>query len=241
MKSSPPPRKTPNPDGPIPLDEWKGGLLPAAGHELRNRLTGLSYAAEAARTELEGHNPSRALHFVTLLQTGIERAHQQLSDLVTAQRAINSGLKFSPEWIGLKNLAEQSVQRFQELRQGDRMKLECAGDGVVRADADLVSLLIGHLIDNGLRFADPAGAVEIRWQTTPEALVVEVADRGCGVPPAELPGLFQPFRHASNAGNRAGLGLGLFLARAVAEAHGGTLRLEPRPGGGTVARACLPQ
>ncbi|MFM8357386.1 MAG: sensor histidine kinase [Verrucomicrobiota bacterium] len=241
MKFPPLPRNTTGPDGRASLDPWRGGLLSAAGHELRNRLTGLTYAAEAARAELEGQNPAGALHFVTLLQTGIERAHQQLSDLMTAQRAIDSGLPFTANWISLKSLADQSTRRIRDPRQRDRMRLACEGDGVVRADADLVSLLAGHLIDNGLRFADSAEAVEVRWQTTPDALMVEVADRGWGVPPAELPGLFEPFRHASNAGSRAGLGLGLFLARAAAEAHGGTLTLEARPGGGTLARARLPR
>lgn len=241
MKSTPPQRSTPPAPEDRALDQWRGGVLAEAGHELRNRLTGLGYAAEAACSELEGGHPDRARHFLTLLQRGIDRAHQQLSDLMTAQRAINGQLRFHPEPVGIQGTADQVLQGIRDPNEQQRVRLTVKGPALVRADAVLLELMAGHLLANALRFSEAGSPVEMSWTNSPKGFRLEVMDRGWGIPPAELARLFRPFSRASNAGNRAGLGLGLYLARAAAEAHGGSLGVEPRSGGGSEAWAVLPQ
>jgi signal transduction histidine kinase len=99
--------------------------------------------------------------------------------------------------------------------------------------------ILGNLLDNAREHGE-AAAVEVRLEMERETLRLEVADRGPGVPEEELPNLFERFHKADPSRSRGGSGLGLAIAREHAELLGGTLRAEPRPGGGLRFELRLP-
>ena len=120
------------------------------------------------------------------------------------------------------------------------MEASLEGLAVANLDPGLADRILDHLVGNALRFSDPPGAVEVRWRQSRDGACVEICDRGIGIPKRDLPRLFRPYARGGNAGSRAGLGLGLFIARSAAKALLGSLDLMERPGGGTVARLELP-
>lgn len=83
-----------------------------------------------------------------------------------------------------------------------------------------------HIMRNAARFSEPADPVTIRIAQTGESIELRVIDHGIGIPPDELPRIFDPFFRGSNIDERGGLGVGLSIARAAIEAHGGTIRVE---------------
>jgi two-component system osmolarity sensor histidine kinase EnvZ len=105
-----------------------------------------------------------------------------------------------------------------------------------------MSRLAANLIDNALAYGAPP--VEVSTARRDDALVLDIADRGTGVAPAEAQRLKQPFTRASasraRADGAAGAGLGLAIVDRIARLHGGTFDLLPRDGGGTIARVTLP-
>jgi two-component system osmolarity sensor histidine kinase EnvZ len=104
------------------------------------------------------------------------------------------------------------------------------------------SRLVANLIDNALAYGEPP--VDVTTSVVDRRVVLDVADRGPGVPPDQVERLKQPFTRASasrtNANGVAGAGLGLAIVDRIARLHGGTFDLLPRDGGGTVARVTVP-
>ena len=110
---------------------------------------------------------------------------------------------------------------------------------VVRADPVRLKRALSNLVSNAVKYA---GGAEVRVLRQPGSAVVEVADRGPGIPVDRMEEMFQPFRRMEPSRNRStgGSGLGLAIARTIARAHGGDVTLTERPGGGLTARLALP-
>ena len=135
------------------------------------------------------------------------------------------------------------VQETAELMQSPTAPIEVRGPGEVVAvvDAARVRQVLENLLSNALRYS-PAGmpvTVEVRTEQRADGTwaIITVQDVGPGIAPEVLPQLFTRF---SRGGDKQGLGLGLYLARGIAEAHGGTLTVDSPPGTGASFRLALP-
>jgi two-component system sensor histidine kinase KdpD len=110
---------------------------------------------------------------------------------------------------------------------------------LVSVDPILVEQLLVNLLENAARHTPPGTEVLVRAEGGPDGLVLEVDDRGAGIAPGEEETIFERF-HRGGRVTGQGAGLGLAIARAIAEVHGGTLRVSGRPGGGASFRLDLP-
>jgi signal transduction histidine kinase len=110
----------------------------------------------------------------------------------------------------------------------------------VSADVGRVTQLLANLIGNALKFTPPGGRVVARACEEPNGVRVDVTDTGPGIPASDLPYIFDRFWHAQRSAKVRGTGLGLTIARGVAEAHGSTLDVESVVGRGTTFTFRLP-
>jgi two-component system sensor histidine kinase KdpD len=108
-----------------------------------------------------------------------------------------------------------------------------------RVDAVQVQRALVNLIENAVKFSDPASPIELKGREEDGSVVLEVLDRGRGIDAAEAESLLQPFVRGSGGG-AGGSGLGLAIANGFVAVNGGSLSLAPRPGGGTCVRLTLP-
>lgn len=114
----------------------------------------------------------------------------------------------------------------------------------VQADPELLRHVIDNLLGNALKYTGPglAAQVEVRAQVLPGGTVrIEVADRGIGIPTADLPKVFDAFHRSANSGGYQGTGLGLAICRRIVERHGGRIGVEENPGGGSRFWFTLPR
>jgi signal transduction histidine kinase len=113
---------------------------------------------------------------------------------------------------------------------------------LLQADPDRMVQVVGNLLSNAFKFTPPRGRVSLRAYATEEALALEVADTGPGIPEEDLPKLFQRFGRAENARARgvSGTGLGLYISKHIVEAHGGRIEVESEEGKGSLFRVILP-
>jgi signal transduction histidine kinase len=110
------------------------------------------------------------------------------------------------------------------------------------ADEERLAQVISNLLSNAIKYSPEGTTVEIRGRTDPDAVVLTVNDQGPGIPSADLPHVFDRFYRALDAARHTkGAGLGLYLARAVVEAHGGRIWADTRPEGGTSVSFSLPR
>jgi signal transduction histidine kinase len=217
----------------------KRALLLAVSHELRSPLTRARLNVELLPDTAEGA-PERAA-----LLRDLNEMRALISDLLESERLASPHAALQREPVDVAALAREVVAELQArgLPLAEGVQIDAApGLAPLPLDRARVRLLLRNLLDNALQHG--AGATRapcIRlWPVTAGALEIEVRDFGPGVPDAQLTQLAEPFYRPDSARTRAagGVGLGLYLCRLVAQAHGGRFELR-RAEPGLLARALL--
>ncbi|HEX9011153.1 MAG TPA: ATP-binding protein, partial [Holophagaceae bacterium] len=162
-----------------------------------------------------------------------------LGNILDLTRLEGGTLPIQREWQPLEEVVGSALGRLE--RHGDRapVQVDLAPDlPLVSLDAALMEQALLNLLTNARRHA-PAGVTDLRAWAEPGQVCLEVADRGPGIPEAYQERIFDKFFRLPEAGP-GGIGLGLAICRAIAQAHGGSITAGDRPGGGTVFRLRLP-
>ena len=198
-------------------------FLSDAAHELRTPLAGVQAAAERLLRGGEDRAQREELS-VTVIREA-RRAGRLADDLLTMAR-IDSGLELHRAPVDLRGLAAR-VADVARLANPDA-RIEVVGDAAVAgADADRVTQVLTNLVDNALHATHHQGNVVLDVAHRPEGAVVEVGDDGPGIPPADAERVFERLVRLDASRSGGGSGLGLSIARGIAEAHGGSLDLVP--------------
>lgn len=195
-------------------------------HEMKNPVAAIRAAAEALDTD-QPVDPDRARRLARVLDGSSARLHRLLADLLDLARA-ESGLPGDRrEPVDLAHLVRSAVT-------GEHVTLTLASV-TTWAVPERLEALVRNLVANALDFRGDA-PVEVTVRPDGDHALLEVADRGPGIPPEALPRVFDRFFTTRSTGT----GVGLALVKAVAEAHGGTATVAARPGGGTCFTVRLP-
>jgi two-component system sensor histidine kinase PilS (NtrC family) len=209
-----------------------GRLSASIAHEIRNPVGAMSHAGQLLAESPSLTSDDRRL--TEIIRTNATRVSGIIDNVQRLSRREPARL----EWLTLSGWTEEFQAEFCDTMQLPRARLAVSstGDVEVRADPDQLRQILWNLCENALKHAmpdEPAGAVEIRYGRMPinARPYLEVADRGEGVRPEIAERIFEPFFSSGR-----GTGLGLFLARELAQANGATLLYEPRAGGGSVFR-----
>jgi two-component system, OmpR family, sensor kinase len=223
-------------------DESYRQFLQRLDHELKNPLTGL----QAALTNLrEAHNEGDTRAAIDNASQAATRLGRILRDLRKLAELDATMLENRP--VKIDELVEEMVAAANglPLYQGRNISLMISKVPAlppVTGDRDMLGLVIYNLLDNALKYSDPADAVEVRVREDGRACFIEVADGGAGIPIPEQQRIFEDLYRGENARETEGSGLGLALARRIVLLHGGeiTLRSDPDQGRGTVITVRLP-
>jgi signal transduction histidine kinase len=202
-------------------------LLANASHELRSPLTRLRMSVEKLATIAPADVRDE-------LARNVRELDQLVEEILLASR-LDAGRVEAPqcEEVDLVALAAEECARVGA-------DLDASASVVLQADARLLRRTLRNLLENAARHGG-GGAVDMRVQATDGVARLSVCDRGPGVPEAERERIFEPFYRLPGASEAdGGVGLGLSLARRIAQAHGGALICLPREGGGACFQVDLP-
>ena len=212
-------------------------------HQLRTPLASVKATVEALS---DGVLPPDEPTFAVLADQ-TERLHRLVGDLEKVSRAEERQLVLDPAPQPLLPLVQRSVAAVRERyrAKGVALALEPTATPAVRVDADRLAEAVGNLLDNALRHTAPGGSVRVTLRPRPSTggrlVDLVVSDTGEGFEPEEAPLLFRRFHRGHHGDPNAGSGLGLTIARAIAEAHGGTLDARSDgPGRGAELTLTLP-
>jgi signal transduction histidine kinase len=173
--------------------------------------------------------------------SGIGEALNRLFSLIDRFMADDRDNGFQPEPMQLGSLIGDVRLHFEMTERGDRLQFSAVDEAVtLHADPDMLGTVIINLVDNALKYAPDDPSIRIEAWEEEGTVVIQVRDRGIGIPSAEASKIGRRFFRASNAKASTGTGLGLYAARKFLAYHGGTLRLVPNGGGGTTAIVRLP-
>ncbi len=213
-----------------------------ASHELRTPLTSISGHARMLDEWALEEDPQRARRSVG----AIRRQARRMGDLVDSLLALTRGDEGAGLEVGRHDLAavaEEAVQTARATASG-KMSVEYARpDGGVMAtfDRNGVLQLAGILLDNAVKYTPEGGRVTVRVREVDSHVQFEVSDTGVGIADAQLPLIFERFYRADLSRTKGGAGLGLSIARQIAEAHGGTIEVSSKPGEGSTFTLLLPK
>ncbi len=225
----------------VELDRLKEQFIRIVAHELKTPIAIVKGYADVLR-RLDPL-PETQRRLVDAMIRGTDRIDRLVTDLLLLWQ-IQSG-RLTPALdarVDLAELVECVVARFDHDAMG-RVRVERSSPTPsVTVDRQLLERAIADLVDNALRYSPTESEVEIRIGAKDGRAVLEVEDHGIGIPKDEQRDLFEPFHrpHADTAYDSGGLGLGLFVARAIAVLHGGALAAESEEGVGSTFRLTLP-
>ena len=214
-------------------------LVADATHQVRTPLASLRAQAEVALDETD---PQRLRERIGRIHLNATHASQLINQLLMDATITHRLGKGPPESVGVAETINETRRRIGPV-EAERLRIEIAPEvRRARLAGDRVALreMLRNLVDNALRYA-PEGTVDI--QATPVAgfrVALTVSDRGPGISDDEKEAVQQRFTRGRAGESQPGSGLGLAIVRSVAVAHGGSLWLHDRPGGGLTARVILP-
>lgn len=216
-------------------------LMRAVSHDFRTSLTSIENSRYLISRKLNGTTPPELYERLDLIQKSVRHMSDQLEDLHTITHL--SDLKRLPVQFNL--LVQDVVSEFAaQARQHNQMIVLQLSRYLPSVSADQYELRrgIAELMQNALAFTPADGKVTLRTFPAAHGVCLEVQDTGAGIPEEQQSRIFEPFYRgdAARAVETGGIGLGLSIARLVAEAHGGTLTVSSAVGAGTTFRLTLP-
>ncbi|MGE5248718.1 MAG: ATP-binding protein [Bacteroidota bacterium] len=223
-------------------EEIKSTFISIVSHELRTPVTLIKGYASTLRRDDAKWDKRTINDSLAVIEEEADRLSKMVDDLLDASRLQAGGLTLNRADVSLDGLAHRAADRFASQNPDRPIVIDFPEKfPVVLADETRIEQVLVNLISNALKYA-PSGEIRISGRIHPDQVSVCVSDEGPGIEPRDLPHIFDRFYRSSHAVKQTkGAGLGLYLARAVIEAHGGRMWADPKPGSG--ARICfsLPQ
>lgn len=217
-----------------------------ASHELKTPLTVLRAGVERAITT-PGLPPETLPVLEETLQE-VNRMTELVDALLTLARADEGRAPLHREPVDLREIVAESQETGELLAEEARVAIVVTMTErpvVLEVDRSRIRQLLLNLLTNAVKYTPAGGRVEIRLSDEPARVVLAVADSGIGIAPGDLPHIFDRFYRADTArtrtGERPGAGLGLAICKWIAEAHGGEISVQSRPGRGTTFTVTLPR
>jgi two-component system phosphate regulon sensor histidine kinase PhoR len=217
------------------LSQIKSDFVSNASHELRTPLTNIRGYLEAIQDAVREGTPP-APSFVAVAHANALRMERLIDDLLELSRAESAGVPLEREEVPLQIFLSRVAEfyRLPAERVGKTVEV-VAGEGTLRADVRKLALAMSNLVDNAIKYGKEGGRVTVSGKIEPSECTLEVKDDGPGIPPEDIPRIFERFYRVDKGRSRelGGTGLGLSIVKHIVESHGGTLRVESRIGIGT--------
>jgi signal transduction histidine kinase len=226
-------------------DRLRRELVANVSHDLRSPLASIQGYLETLQLKGDALPPARRRHYLDGALAQAHRLGSLVGQLFELSKLDAGQVEPLFEAFPLAELVQDVVMQYEPEAERRQIALRAVlperGLPPVRADIGLVERVLTNLLDNALRFTPPGGAVEVRPWHDEGRVWVEVADTGVGIPPEQLPHVFDRFfrADAARSGND-GAGLGLAIVQRIVELHGGTITAASAPGAGTRFTFTLP-
>lgn len=220
------------------VNQLRGALLAAVGHDLRTPLAGIKAAVSSLRQDDITWTAHESAELLATIEESADRLADLVANLLDMSRLQAGALSVQPSTVSLDEVLHSVLVTLA----GDPVTVDVPDSlPLVTADPGLLERVLANLIGNAVHHAPAAQPVTVTARADGTVARLVVADRGPGVPIADYERMFAPFQRLDDrAGAGAGLGLGLAIARGFTEAMGGTLVPSQTPGGGLTMSVILP-
>jgi signal transduction histidine kinase len=219
-------------------EELKSTFISIVSHELRTPVTLIKGYASTLRRDDAKWDRAIVRDSLTVIEEEADRLSKLIDDLLDASRLQAGGLSINPGDVSLPALARRVAERFAPQSSKHTIVVDFPVNfPLVPGDERRLEQVMANLVSNALKYA-PNGEIRISGSMEPSNVTMCISDKGPGIDARDLPHIFDRFYRADNAIKQTkGAGLGLYLARAIVEAHGGRIWADSKPDSG--ARICF--
>lgn len=220
-------------------EELKSTFISVISHELKTPVALIKGYVGTLRREDASWDRYIVEDSLKIIEEEADRLTELIDNLLDASRLQAGGLAINLSDVALDALADRIAERFRTQSTRHRIVVDFSPDfPMILADEERLVQVLSNLLSNAIKYSVKGGDIHIVGQVRPDKIIVCVSDQGPGIAPEDIPHVFDRFYRASEAYRTTkGAGLGLYLTRAVIEAHGGRIWVDPKPGDG--ARICF--
>jgi two-component system sensor histidine kinase KdpD len=220
-------------------EQLRNALLSSVSHDLRTPLGVVTGATSAL---LDDDAPTDEGTRRELLQTAHEEAlrlSRLVRNLLDMTRLEAGAMKVQKRLESVEELVGSALGRTSDRLRGRQVSAHIPAELTIACDSALLEQVLINLVENATKYSPPGSPIDVAAREVDGSVEIDVSDRGPGVPGADAARVFEKFYrvHEHEGG---GVGLGLTICKGIVEAHGGTIEVLERPGGGATFRSTLP-
>ncbi len=233
----------------IEIDQIKSDIIGTVSHEFRTPLMSLKgYLSMMTQFLAEGKDTSTTEKtWLRAMKDNLGRLEMLILNLLLMTEANAGDLLITNDKIDLSQVIDESISRLDPLTKTKEIAIsfDQSDDGKLLGDAEKLGVAVTNILENAIKFNLESGAVEIGMTGTsePEGVRLSILDTGIGIPENKIGNIFNSFTQGDMTHTRrfAGAGLGLSVAKAIVEAHGGSIDVVSKPGQGSTFHVWLPR
>jgi PAS domain S-box-containing protein len=225
------------------LDRKKDEFLSVASHELRTPLTTIKGYTQLLSQTVNELPPSDREQYLNAVLGEIDRMMGLISELLDVSRIETNRLQIERQQIAWLQFLERRANAFRVQNPARTIRFNPdAPEITLLVDPDRMRQVVDNLLSNAIKYSPESSEIEMHVTIDGGTVLTSVVDHGIGIPKDEIPKLFERFHRARNVSSRyyGGLGLGLYIAKAIIEAHKGSVHVESEEGKGAKFTLRLP-
>jgi signal transduction histidine kinase len=223
-------------------------LLSICSHELRTPISSMKLQTQFVKYQMEKNDPNaltqtRMLEIIEQSDRQLDRLTKLIEDMLDFSRLNSGRFNLTKEEFDLHNLVVNLLDTFKTQLKANQCELTLSVDAerpiLVYWDAHRIEQLIGNLLTNAIKYGSRK-PIDMRIYTQPNATCIQIRDQGMGIGPVDVERIFRPYERAISVSKISGLGLGLYISKKIAEAHGGSITVESLAGIGSTFTTVIP-
>jgi two-component system sensor histidine kinase KdpD len=218
--------------------ELRAAVLDALAHEFKTPLTSLKAAASGLASGNRLDSSDREL--AAIVSEDANRLEDLISDAVQMLRVDAGQFALHPQRLRVSDLTSSVLRQFDRRLDGHTVTSSVPDALTVDADRDLIDLAIRQLLDNAIKYSPPSSSIELAAKGN-GSVDLSIRNSGSVIPAGEHDRVFERFYRGSTARQTSGTGMGLAIARRIAQAHRGSLSVTSSPSTGTIFTLSLPR
>jgi signal transduction histidine kinase len=223
------------------LSSLRADFVSLVSHEVRTPMAAVIGSARTLQQRWPDLTSEQRDAFLALIADETDRLAALVGEVLDSSRIDAGTFSYTFAEVDLAGLVSETVASAELARESLRIASRVPADlPVVRGDVQRLRQVLTNLIDNAAKYSPEGSPVEVRAAAVNGHVVVAVADHGGGIAPEDQSLIFEKFGRVRGTSGKPGTGLGLYIARAIAEAHGGTLEVSSTPGTGSTFTLELP-